>query len=743
MGRIAALITEAEELSTPLTRKIAQFSRTLLWLILGLAMLMIGVGLWHGQRLIDMFMAAVALAVGAVPEGLPAALTITLAIGVARMAKRRAIIRKLPAVETLGSTTVICSDKTGTLTQNAMTVREIYAGGELFEVGGAGYEARGEFILHGRQVIAKNHPALLGCLRAGLLCNDATVSCVDGEIRVQGDPTEAALIVAAEKAGLVHAEGRRERPRVDVIPFESEHQFMATLHRHKDAHIIYKKGAAERLVPRCSHLRDAAGQETKIDKEKIKTAVEVMAGKGLRVLAFAERVAEPHQHALAHHHVAGGLTFLGLQGMMDPPRPEAINAVQRCQRAGIVVKMITGDHALTAKAIAAQLDLTNHELTPLSGRHLDNIDDESLPAVIERTAIFARVAPEQKLRLVRALQARGHIVAMTGDGVNDAPALKQADIGIAMGITGTDVARGASDMVLADDNFASIEAAVEEGRKVFDNLRKFIVWTLPTNAGEALILLTAIFLAAPLPALPLQLLWINMTETLFGLPLAFEPKEPGLMERPPRNPREPIFTMPLLLRTILLSLLMLGAAFALFLWELKVEHASIAQARTVVVNLLLAIEAFYLFNCRAFSRGPIRTRIFSNPWLFAGVAAMTVVQLVFTYSPFMNRVFGSAPITLDAWLRIIATSGIVYCIIGFEKWIRYCKQRSKTKMTVKTSNAQRRHRSPLWRRIVVCVVGGTLLVIGFLMLISQAQRSSSYHWAWQFWRPNFAGRKDG
>jgi Ca2+-transporting ATPase len=675
MGRIAWLITEAVDLATPLTRKIAQLCRMLLWLVLALALLTAAVGWWHGQTLTDIFMAAVAMAVGAIPEGLPAAVTVALAIGVSRMARRGAIIRKLPAVETLGSATVICSDKTGTLTENQMTVQEIYAGGELYEVTGAGYESAGAIQQSGKKVVVASKPALSACLRAGLLCNDAILIREHGGTRVQGDPTEAALIVAAEKAGLLHGDTHHESSRLDAIPFESEHQFMATLHRGKEGHIIYKKGAVERVVGGCSTVLDAAGGEKPIDRETIHAAAEEMAARGLRVLAFAQRLIASDQRQLAHHHVARELTFLGLQGMMDPPRPEAIEAVRCCQTAGIAVKMITGDHILTARAVAQQIGLRgpagSDSPAAISGRELEQLSDDRWSAVAEQTAVFARVTPEQKLRLVRALQARGQIVAMTGDGVNDAPALKQADIGIAMGIGGTDVAKGAADMVLTDDNFASIEAAVEEGRSIFDNLRKFIVWTLPTNAGEALILLTAVFLGSALPVLPLQLLWINMTEPLFGLTLVFEPKERGLMERPPRDPRQPILTFTLFMRSALVSILMLAGAFALFLWELHVEKGTLAEARTVVVNVIVVVEGFYLLNCRSLTRSIFSVGLFSNLWLITGLAVMVIAQLLFTYVPTMNRLFHSAPIGLEAWLRIALVGIAVYVAVGFAKWLRF------------------------------------------------------------------------
>jgi len=661
LGRIATLVSDAVELSTPLTRKIAQFSRVLLWVILGLAAVTFGIGVGRGESLVAMFMAAVALAVGAIPEGLPAAVTITLAIGVSRMARRRAIIRRLPAVETLGSTTVICSDKTGTLTQNQMTVQEIYAGGQRCEVTGSGYEASGEIRRQGDAVVA-----LEQCLTAGLLCNDSELVGEAGHVKVQGDPTEAALIVVARKGGLTEAALQARHPRLDVIPFESEHQYMATLHPG----VIYMKGAVERLLDRCATALDEQGAEIPFDKEQARRVAEEMAAKGLRVLAFARRNAAPEQHRLHHNDVAGGLTFLGLQGMIDPPRPEAVAAVEKCRTAGIGVKMITGDHALTASAIARQMGLAGTDLVAVTGQELERVSDEGLPDVAERTAVFARVAPEQKLRLVKALQARGQIVAMTGDGVNDAPALKQANIGVAMGITGTDVAKGAADMVLTDDNFASIEAAVEEGRNVFDNLTKFIVWTLPTNFGEGLVILAAVFMGVVLPVLPVQVLYINMaTALLLGLFLVFEPKERDLMQRLPRDPRQPILTGPLVLRIVLVSLVMLAGAFGLFLWEQQ-RGASLAEARTTAVNVIVFVELFYLFNCRSLTRSMFSVGVFSNRPLLAGVVAMIAAQLLITYAPVLNRLFHTAPLPWDVWVRIVAVGVVAAAVIGLEKWLR-------------------------------------------------------------------------
>ena len=672
-GRIAGLISVAEQLETPLTRKIAVFSRLLMFLILGLAAVTFMIGLTRGEPPVDMFMAAVALAVGAIPEGLPAAVTITLAVGVSRLARRRAVVRRLPAVETLGSTTVICSDKTGTLTENQMTVREIHAGGRTYQVTGAGYDPAGSILLQGEPAGLPLDHSLAECLRAGLLCNDSAVVVKDGLRTVRGDPTEAALIVAAEKAGLSAGDLAGEMPRVDTLAFESEHQYMATLHHRdgEDTRVIYKKGAVERLLGKCHDALDPSGRLVDLDRAKVQEIADSMASEGLRVLGFARRIVPLDQQRVDHHHVAGALTFLGLQGMIDPPREEAIRAVARCRRAGISVKMITGDHLLTALAIARRLGLDGDGCGALSGRALDEVPDEELPEVAEATAVFARVAPEQKVRLVRALQAKGHIVAMTGDGVNDAPALKQADIGIAMGIGGTDVAKGAADIILTDDNFASIENAVEEGRGVFDNLIKCIVWEIPCNFGEGLTLLAAIGLGTALPALPVQLLWVNMmTAVILGFALVFEPRENDLMTRPPRDPKQPILDFPLFMRTGLLSLIILAGCFGLFVWEQEARGRTVAEARTIVVNVIVMVEIFYLLNCRSLIRSVWAIGFFSNPWVVPCIAAMIAAQMVFTYAPVMNRLFHSAPLDGPAWLHITGVGLVAYLAVELEKWLR-------------------------------------------------------------------------
>ena len=685
VGRISQLISSAAELETPLTRKIAHFSRVLLYAILALAAVTFGVGVLRGQPMVDTFIAAVALAVAMIPEGLPAALTVTLAIGVSRMARRRAIIRRLPAVETLGSVTVICSDKTGTLTQNQMTVQEIAVPGAVYRVTGTGYAPVGEIQREGQRVNPEAEPvALIETLKAGLLCNDSRLVEEDGVWRAQGDPTEVALIAAARKAGLTITTDFDDScptavclPRLDAIPFESENQYMATLHNAGEGRprVVYVKGSVEAVLSRCTAAMGARGEPVPLDAEAVHRRAEEMAKEGLRVLAFARRELPPDVSSLRHEDLQD-LVFLGLQGLIDPPRPEAIAAVRACQTAGIRVKMITGDHALTAAAVARELGLDGGAVGPdglpevMTGSDLVACCDEELIDRVERVAVFARVSPEQKLRLVEAFQARGHIVAMTGDGVNDAPALKQADVGIAMGITGTDVAKEAADMVITDDNFATIEAAVEEGRRVFDNLTKIIAWTLPTNLGEGLIILLAIILGVTLPVLPVHILWINMTTVaVLGLVLALENQEPGIMQRPPRDPAGPILTRPLLWRIFLVGMIILAGAFGLFELERRLG-ASLPAARTVAVNVVVMVEIFYLLNCRSLTHSIFQIGVFSNRWVVAGIAAMVLLQLLFTYAPLMNSALSTAPISAAAWGRIIGAGLVGYLIVEAEKWLR-------------------------------------------------------------------------
>lgn len=674
-GRINTLLAATEILSTPLTRKISRFSKRLLYIILGLAAVTFAIGMARGAEWFDMLMAAIALAVGAIPEGLPAAVTITLAIGVNKMAKRNVIIRKLPAVETLGSTTVICSDKTGTLTQNRMTVREIVADGLMYRIEDSEAPFTGIFIREGECIVPDQHPALRECLLAGALCNNALlISEADGRWRLQGDPTETALLVAAIKGGIRRETVAASLPRRDVLPFDSSVQYMATLHGEGEHLVAYLKGSVESLVPRCTHGLSDQGLVVPLQQDACVQSAAQMAAQGLRVLAFARVEFDADRGAFASTQLADGLVFLGLQGMLDPPRPEAIAAVRACRGAGIQVKMITGDHVLTAEAIARRIGLVEDNGPSsrgpvLSGMDLAALTDTQLAEAVEQTAVFARVAPEQKLRLVRALQASGHIVAMTGDGVNDAPALCQADIGVAMGSSGTEVAKEAADMLLLDDNFSSIEAAVEEGRGVFDNLVKFIAWTLPTNLGEGLVILVAVVAGLQLPILPVQILWINMTTAvLLGLMLAFEPKEEGIMERPPRDPGQPLFTRELAFTICLVSFLLLIGTFIIFQYELR-NSGDLRVAQTCAVNVFVFGELFYLFNCRSLRKPSFRLDPFSNHWLVGGVLLTIVLQLLFTYAPMMQAAFHSAPMGLHAWWLVLANSAMIYVIIeGVKAW---------------------------------------------------------------------------
>jgi magnesium-transporting ATPase (P-type) len=660
-GRIAGLIAAAPQLVTPLTRKMARFSNWLLWAIGGLALLTFGVGLARGESAFDMFMAAVALAVGAIPEGLPAAVTVTLAIGVARMAKRRAIIRHLPAVETLGSTTVICSDKTGTLTENAMTVRALWSAGQGFAVSGHGYNPEGG-ISHETQP-AQIQGALRECLVAGALCNDASLARAGQHWKITGDPTEAALLVAARKGGLDEHTLRTLLPRRSELPFDANRQYMATAHAAENEQIVYLKGALERLLPLCVEQLQANGQPGPLDVADVEALAHGYAEQGLRVLLLARKIIEPDSPLTVTN--LQKLTLIGLVGMIDPPRKAAISAIRNCHSAGIRVKMITGDHAVTALAIARQIGLNAERA--MTGRELAALDEEALSLAAHEVDVFARVEPEQKLRLVRALQARGEVVAMTGDGVNDAPALKQADIGIAMGLGGTEVAKEAAAMVLTDDNFASIEAAVEEGRGVWDNLIKFITWTLPTNFGEGLVIVAAILFGATLPITPLQILWINMTTAvLLGLTLAFEPIERGIMHRQPRRLDMPVLDGALIRRIALVSLLLLGGVFGFFLRELEQGH-SLAEARTVAVNVFVMVEIFYLFNCRSLTVSFWKLGLFSNLWVWGGVISMLVLQLLLTYWPPLSSLFQTASIGWREWAEIIVFAGFCSLLIGFEK----------------------------------------------------------------------------
>ncbi len=661
IGRISALLQSVEQLTTPLLRQINRFAVRFTWFTLAAAVLVFSFAVWvRDFGWAEALLAVVALAVGAIPEGLPAVITITLAIGVQRMAARKAVIRRLPAVETLGATSVICSDKTGTLTRNEMTARRVAAAGHEMTVSGAGYAPEGELEAVGHDDEAAALAACAPVVRCGLLCNDAHLRRAAEGWAVEGDPMEGALVALAMKAGLNPEHARAEWPRLDEIPFDAAHRFMATLHRGPAGETVaYVKGAPEAVLA-------MAGSP---DPERWASRIAAAASEGERVLGFACKPLPQGRERLAFEDVKGGLEFLGLVGFIDPPREEAKAAVAECRSAGIDVKMITGDHARTAAAIARQLELAP-DPQALAGAEIDAMDDAGLVDAVRRTQVFARASPEHKLRIVRALQAEGAVVAMTGDGVNDAPSLKAADVGVAMGIKGTEAAKEAAEMVLLDDNFASIVNAVHEGRTVFDNIRKVIAWTLPTNGGEAFTVISAIAFGFTLPVSAVQILWINLvTAVTLGLVLAFEPAEPGVMQRPPRPHGAPLLSRFLVWRVFLVSFLFVGAALAVFFNALARGH-DLETARTLVVNVIVVMEVFYLFNVRYLHMTSFTLRgALGTPAVLIALAVVIVAQFTFTYAPFMHAWFGTRAMSLADGLLVLAPGVVLLVLLEGEKWL--------------------------------------------------------------------------
>jgi len=675
IGRISALLRKVQPLTTPLLRKMAEFgTRLSIAILIGtIATFCFGVFL-RNYEMSEMFLASVGLAVAAIPEGLPAIITITLAIGVQGMARRNAIIRRLPAVETLGSITVICSDKTGTLTKNEMTVQRLATANMTISVSGTGYDPHGGFSCQDQDLNPADYPDLLELVRGGLLCNDATLEKRDEIWQIHGDPTEGALVTLGTKAGLEAHQEHELRPRTDVIPFESEHRFMATLHHDHAGHgFIYVKGAPERVFQMCSHQR-VNGEDVPLDLSYWEDRMDGFAGRGQRVLAMACLPVTTDHRLLQFSDVDAGLTLLGLCGIIDPPRPEAIEAVRQCQEAGIRVKMITGDHLVTARTIGSLMGIGDG-VHALSGQELESLSVDELQPRSHTHDIFARTSPEHKLRLVQSLQANGQIVAMTGDGVNDAPALKQANVGVAMGIKGTEVAKEAAEMVLADDNFASIARAVDQGRTVFDNIRKSILFILPTNGAEALVIVTAILLGKILPITPVQVLWVNMiTAVTLALALSFEPSEPRVMQRPPRPPNEPILSGFLIWRIGFVSVLAVMGTFGLFVWE-REAGTSIETARTVAVNTLVVFEAFYLLNVRFFFEPALtRTGLIGNRFVPLSIAVVLTLQVLFTYAGFMQFLFETTSLGFPSWIRIFCVGAIIFLLIELEKYLFRSRQ---------------------------------------------------------------------
>lgn len=677
-GKIAKLMKQTHRVITPLQRKLADFSRFLVYIILAIACLNFIFAVIFGYSPAFSFLASVALAVAAIPEMLPPLVTVLLALAATVMAKRKALIRRLPAAETLGCVTVICSDKTGTLTKNQMTVTRIYCGNKDYQITGAGYEPAGDFILRNNKIDpASESQELIETLRAGFFCNESTLAKSEQAYNILGDPTEGALIVSAAKAGIF-----KKNSRFDTIPFESSQQYMATLHEDEGQNIIYCKGSPERLLKMCQS-RLVEGEVRELRVEEILTKADDMAGQALRVLAFGYKPASKEKKLLEPKDLEG-LIFLGLQGMIDPPRQEAIEAVEKCKKAGIRPVMITGDHAKTAKAIAQQLGMDADRV--LTGEELPRMSDAQLYEIVEKVSVYARVAPEDKFRIAVQLKKRGHIVAMTGDGVNDAPALKAADIGIAMGITGTEVSKEASDMVLADDNFATIVNAVEEGRHAWKNLEKAILYTLPTNGGQAFLIAGAILLAPfiplfklALPLLPIHILWVNMADSVFlTLPLIMEPKEKGLLKAPPRNPKEKIANRLFLIRVGQLSIIMSLVGFAIYYYFGKtalsnsVDWLRITQAQTATFMAVKLFHCGFLISARSVMKSVFTFNPFSNKWVLGGIILTIITQLMITYIPFLNSIFRTTPFPKEWWPLILPCffPGLISLELGKFFWRR-------------------------------------------------------------------------
>ena len=670
IGRISAMIDEVEDLATPLERQIRRFSSTLSKVILAVAAFMLAFG-WsvHDLGVFLLLTAAVAFAVAAIPEGLPAVVTITLARGVQHMARRNAITRNLTSVETLGSVTVICSDKTGTLTKNEMTVQQVITAERAYTVEGVGYAPDGRVLADDRPAAVDTDPDLRALVTINAVANDATLMERDGRWQVIGEPTEGALRTLAGKVGLETA----DVTRLAVVPFESEHKLMATLDELPDGQrMIHVKGAPDRILDRCGEEQAADGSSRPLNRARWEAHVDELSAQGLRVLAAAQRPAEPARDQLTLTDLDQDLVLVGLVGILDPPRPEAIEAVAEAKRAGIRVKMITGDHAGTATAIGRQMgiidpadpDSHGHATVAITGQELDQASDDDLRDIAERYDTFARVSPEHKLRLVEALQANGEVVAMTGDGVNDAPALRRADVGVAMGIKSTEATKEAAEIVLADDNFATIERAVEEGRRTFDNIQKSVVFLLPTNGAQSLVLLTAVLLGLPLPLEPVQILWVNLIAAVtLSLALAFEPAEPDVMRRPPRTPGAPIIERPAVLKIVLASLLIGGATLAVYFLA-RAQGMDEAERQTLAVTMLAMGQVAYLFNCRNLRGSSLRLDLLlTNRIAWLSVAALLLFQALFVYAPTMHTLFGSAPLAASGWAVTLAASAAIFLVV--------------------------------------------------------------------------------
>jgi len=672
IGRISSMLSKVELLTTPLVEQMNVFARWLTILILLIAVILLIFGYFAEHfEFNELFMAVVGLSVAAIPEGLPAVLTITLAVGVQAMARRNAIVRRLPAIETLGSVSVICTDKTGTLTRNEMMVASVVTHTHIFSIDGNGYEPNGAIKLNDSGVNGRDHAILEELGRAAALCNDASLHEREGVWTVEGDPMEGALLALSGKIGMDVRKELSEWTRTDAIPFDAKHCFMATLnHDHENHAFVAVKGAPEQLLSMCEEQRGAAGGTEPLNQAYWHEKAEGIAAQGQRVLAFAVKSVTPEHTVLEFSDVEGALILIGLVGLIDPPRSEAIEAVSECHGAGIRVKMITGDHKGTAAAIGKQIGLQNPD-NVLTGLDLDAMNDAALATAVLETDIFARTSPEHKLRLVMALQSNGMTVAMTGDGVNDAPALKRADAGIAMGMKGSEAAKEAAELVLADDNFASIVTAVREGRTVYDNIKKVISWTLPTNAGETMVIIVALLFGLTLPISPIQILWLNLiTASTLGLALAFEPTEADTMRRPPRPRNEPILTRELTWQIVLASVLFFCGVFGLYYYSIGKGY-SIELARTIVLNTLVMMEIFYLFFIRNIYGTSLTWKaVRGTKVVWATIAVVTVAQLSITYLAPLQKIFATEAVPFFDGMLIFGVGVALFAIIETEKQLR-------------------------------------------------------------------------
>jgi potassium/sodium efflux P-type ATPase len=665
LGKINQMLSKVEEITTPLLQQIEKFGKWLSVVIMVFTGAFFAFGYFYRDYTIDeLFLASIGLIVASIPEGLPAIMTITLAVGVQRMASRNAIIRRLPSVETLGSINVICSDKTGTLTRNEMTAKRIITSEKEYTIEGTGYEPVGDILENGRKINPEEDKVLLQFLRSVRISNNSEINkSKKGRWKLTGTPTEGALLNASYKGGLKDFKPER----LDSIPFESEHKYMATLNRIKNDSFVFITGAPERLIDMCNLQLTATGP-VRMDREYWEQKINEVAAKGERILGTAFKKMENPVSEIRKEDLAGDVVFIGLAGIIDPPREEVIKAIEECKSAGITVKMITGDHAITARAIGKQIGIGDGEKA-MTGQELEKMSDDDFRRVVDEYDVYARTSPEHKLKLVTALQENGRLVAMTGDGVNDAPALKKSNIGIAMGIKGTEVSKDASEMVLTDDNFATIVYAIEEGRTVYDNIRKSLLFILPTNGAEALVLTSAILLGIIMPITPAQILWVNMvTAVTLALAIAVEPMEDKLMERPPRAPGEPILGKLFIWRIAFVSVLIGGITLFLFNFLLS-EGMDEIMSRTIAVNTLVGGQLFYLFNCRKIRLPSLGKGFFSNKYVFIAVGVLIILQLIFVYVPFMNLFFDTAPIEWTYWLYPLGAGLSVFLIIEGEKWV--------------------------------------------------------------------------